>query len=135
MPSSDVRAAARVASAIGTARRPHHPPTAELDLATVLQALSDPIRLQIVRSLDGGTERPCGDFHGLGGVTVPTLSHHLRVLREAGLTHTRLVGKHRLISLRNDDLEARFPGVVTAILRSAGVPRNRAARADGRYSG
>jgi DNA-binding transcriptional ArsR family regulator len=122
MPDLAVRWSERSASAVAKAREPHHPRTAELDLANVLHALSDPIRLQIVGSLDGDVERPCGDFHGLGGVTVPTLSHHLRVLREAGVTRTRLVGKHRIISLRGDDLEARFPGVVTAILGSTGAP-------------
>ena len=122
MPNSAARGAKRSGIPVGTARRPHHPRTAELDLPNVLHALSDPIRLQIVGSLDGGVERSCGDFHGLGGVTVPTLSHHLRVLREAGVTRTRLAGKHRFISLRSDDLEARFPGVVGAILGSAGAP-------------
>ena len=39
-------------------------------------------------------ERPCSDLHGVGGITVATLSHHLRVLREAGLTRTRVSGKH-----------------------------------------
>lgn len=123
MPSPAVRGSERSASTVATARGPHHPRAAELDLADVLHALSDPIRLQIVSSLDGGVERPCGDLHGLGGVTVPTLSHHLRVLREAGVTRTRLVGKQRFISLRSDDLEARFPSVVTAILGSAGAPQ------------
>jgi DNA-binding transcriptional ArsR family regulator len=51
-------------------------------------------------------------------VTEATLSHHLRVLREAGITHTRLEGKHRFISLRLDELESRFPALVTAILRA-----------------
>jgi len=128
MPGAGTRRAERSASAHAATRGPHHPATAELELATVLHALSDPIRLQIVRSLGDGIERPCGDFHGLGGITVPTLSHHLRVLREAGVTHTRPLGKHRLISLRTDDLEARFPDVVPAIIRSAGVLRNEAAR-------
>jgi DNA-binding transcriptional ArsR family regulator len=45
-----------------------------------------------------------------------TLSHHFRVLREAGLVRTRLDGRKRLLSLRIDDLEARFPGLLHAVL-------------------
>jgi DNA-binding transcriptional ArsR family regulator len=104
-------------------RQPHHPPRDELALVTVLHALSDPTRLEVVRMLAPDLERPCGDFHGLGGITVPTLSHHLRVLREAGVTHMRIHGKHRYVSLRRDDLEARFPGVLDPIVRSTATRR------------
>jgi DNA-binding transcriptional ArsR family regulator len=52
-------------------------------------------------------------------VSLSTLSHHLRILREAGITHTRLDGKHRLISLRADDVERRFPNVMATIIRAA----------------
>jgi DNA-binding transcriptional ArsR family regulator len=45
-----------------------------------------------------------------------TLSHHFRVLREAGLVRTRLDGRKRLLSLRIDDLDARFPGLLHAVL-------------------
>jgi DNA-binding transcriptional ArsR family regulator len=100
-------------------REPHHPNRGELDLTTVLHALSDPTRLEIVRMLASREERACGDFHGLNEITVPTLSHHLRVLREAGVTRTRMAGKHRYVSLRRDDLEARFPGVLGPIVSVA----------------
>jgi DNA-binding transcriptional ArsR family regulator len=92
------------------------PPTEELELTAVLQALSDPIRLQIVAELAGGQEIVCGAF------SVPvqgsTRSHHLRILREAGVTRTRAVGTRRYVSLRHDDLEARFPGVLASVLAS-----------------
>jgi len=48
----------------------------------------------------------------------PTISHHLRVLREAGLTRTRVSGKHRFLSLRLAELEQRFPGMITSVLRA-----------------
>jgi DNA-binding transcriptional ArsR family regulator len=90
-----------------------------------MHSLSDPTRLEIVRMLSGVAERSCGDFHDLGGVTVPTLSHHLRVLREAGVTDTRIEGRNRYVSLRRDDLDARFPGVLEPIVAaSASVVRN-----------
>ena len=100
------------------ARAPYHPDLADLELVTVLHALGDPVRLEIVQALAGGGERPCSDLHGVGGITVATLSHHLRVLREAGLTRTRVSGKHRFLSLRLAELEHRFPGMITSVLRA-----------------
>jgi DNA-binding transcriptional ArsR family regulator len=52
-------------------------------------------------------------------VSKSTMSHHLRVLRQAGITHTRVSGAHRYVSLRWDDLEARFPGLLEAVLTVA----------------
>ena len=93
------------------------PPTEALELTAVLQALSDPIRLQIAAELAGGQEIACGAFSV--PVQGPTRSHHLRILREAGVTRTRAVGTRRLVSLRHDDLEERFPGVLASVLASA----------------
>jgi len=104
---------------VAETHRPHHPDRDDIALVTVLHALSDPIRLEIVRMLGSGLERSCGDFHGVGGVTVPTLSYHLRVLREAGVTQGRASGKHRYVSLRREDLHVRFPGVLDAIMAAA----------------
>src|SRR5882724_1960599 len=100
-------------------RPPPHPDRDQLSLAAVLHSLSDPARLEIVRLLATVPERACTDFHGIGGLTVPTLSHHLRVLRESGVTLTRIDGKHRYVSLRRDDLDRRFPGVLEAIIKAA----------------
>ena len=94
---------------------PFEPDTADLELTTVLQALGDPIRLQIVRELAGAEgERTCGTFEL--GVSKATRSHHFRVLREAGVTRTRPEGTHRHVRLRREDLEARFPGLLDAVL-------------------
>ena len=65
----------------------------ELTLASVMAALSDPMRVAIVRQLAGEGECTCGSFDL--GISKATRSHHLRVLREAGLTHTRAEGTHR----------------------------------------
>ena len=93
------------------------PPLDELELTVVLQALGDPVRLRIVRALDGVSEKTCGTFEL--GVSKATRSHHFRVLREAGVTHTRVEGTHRHISLRREDLETRFPGLLGAVLEPA----------------
>jgi DNA-binding transcriptional ArsR family regulator len=94
-----------------------HPALDDLDLATVLHALSDPVRLEIVAGLAGGDERPCGSFDV--AVTKSTCTHHFRVLREAGLIRQRQQGTMRLNTLRRDDLEVRFPGLLGTILKAA----------------
>ena len=95
-------------------REPHHPSRAELELPSVLHALSDPARLEIVRRLVNEDEPACGTFEL--GLSKATLSHHFRVLREAGVVRTRPDGRKRLLSLRADDLNARFPGLLDAVL-------------------
>ena len=92
----------------------------------MLHALSDPARLEIVRRLAAGSEEwSCGTFEL--GLSKATLSHHFRVLREAGVVRTRPDGRKRLLSLREDDLNARFPGLLEAVL--AGEPPSRSAGA------
>src|SRR5206468_6556224 len=91
-----------------------HPALEEIELAAVLHALSDPMRLQIVAGLSGGGERACGSFDL--PVVKSTCTHHFRVLREAGVIRQRLEGTTRLNSLRREELEARFPGLIDAVL-------------------
>ena len=98
---------------------------AEQGLIEVLQALADPVRLQIVGHLAHVGEVACG--------TVPlpvgksTISHHYKVLREAGIVQVRMEGTRRYHALRRDDLDARFPGLLDAVLQ-AGVGDDREAR-------
>lgn len=91
----------------------------ELELAAVLHALSDPIRLQMVAALAATNgERTCSSFDV--PVTKSTCSHHFKVLREAGIIRQEKQGRAILNTLRHDDLDARFPGVLDAVLRAAG---------------
>jgi DNA-binding transcriptional ArsR family regulator len=99
---------------------PEQPAVDELELPTVLHALSDPIRLRIVRDLADRGACNCGTF--AVPVAKSTLSHHLRVLREAGLTLTEPTGTQRVVSLRRADIDARFPGLLDAVLGAATVP-------------
>jgi DNA-binding transcriptional ArsR family regulator len=95
-----------------------HPPRADLELGEVLHALSDPVRLSIVAALAAGElPRSCGSF--ALPVTKSTCTHHFKVLREAGVIHQRQAGAARLNTLRRDDLDARFPGLLATILRAA----------------
>jgi DNA-binding transcriptional ArsR family regulator len=93
------------------------PTTDDITLPGVMGALSDPVRVTIVRELATQGELVCGTLDL--GVSKATRSHHLRVLREAGVTHTRVDGTRRHVSLRRDDLDARFPGLLDALLAAA----------------
>jgi DNA-binding transcriptional ArsR family regulator len=90
-----------------------------LDLATVLHALSDPVRLRIISQLSDGAERTCGSLEA--PVSKSTCSHHFRVLREAGVVAQRVDGKCRYNRLRAAVLEQRFPGLLDAVLRANGA--------------
>lgn len=97
------------------------PDLRDIELSAVLAALADPVRLAIAAELRTRTEVQCGSFDV--GVARSTLSHHLRVLREAGITHTRVEGVERFVVLREDDLDARFPGLLEAVLASLAPKR------------
>lgn len=94
-----------------------HPSTEALDLALIMRTVGDPLRLEIVRLLADGQERSCHDIQHALGLPASTGSYHLRLLREAGVTRTRADGTQRIISLRRDDLESRFPGLVDVLTR------------------
>ncbi|MCW2863633.1 MAG: regulatory protein ArsR [Actinoallomurus sp.] len=96
-----------------------HPQVEELSLPKVLAALADPARLATVRMLAQVGESACGQIQHDAGLEVSksTMSHHVRILREAGITHSRVQGARRLLTLRRDDLDARFPGLLDAVLR------------------
>jgi DNA-binding transcriptional ArsR family regulator len=84
------------------------------DLARVLYALGDPIRLEIVRQVARQGEVPCGGF----GMDMPksSLSHHFRVLREAGILGSRTEGTSIHNFLLSEELEKRFPGLLSGVL-------------------
>jgi DNA-binding transcriptional ArsR family regulator len=87
----------------------------ETELTEVLQALGDPVRLAIVRELADGEARACGSFAHLG-VADSTLSHHFKVLRDAGVIETHADGKRRLNTLRRQELDESYPGLLDSVL-------------------
>jgi DNA-binding transcriptional ArsR family regulator len=108
--------------AVETAEEIAHPARDEIELGSVLHALSDPVRLQMVGALAATDGEPtCGSFKV--PVTKSTCTHHFKVLREAGVIHQRQQGTARLNTLRREDLEARFPGLLETILGAAGESR------------
>ena len=104
-------------TATSTRAKIPHPATESLDLATIMRTLGDPVRLEIVRLLADDRPRVCGELSTALAIPASTGSYHLKLLREAGVTRTQAQGTLRLISLRRDDLEARFPGLVDVLTR------------------
>jgi len=86
-------------------------------ITELLQALADPVRIAVVRDLAESTEPlPCGSL--LHSVTKSTLSHHLRILREAGIISSRVDGTRKLTSLRRAEINQAYPGLLDSILRA-----------------
>ena len=101
-----------------TAEEIAHPELDDIELSTVLHALSDPVRLRIVAGLARADDLSCGSFEL--PVTKSTCTHHFKVLREAGIIRQRHRGTARLNTLRREELDARFPGLLATILDAAG---------------
>ena len=92
-----------------------HPDTNQITLAEVLYALGDPVRLKIVKTIAQNGEQACRSCGG-DEIAKSTLSHHFKILRESGIIHTEKMGTQHLNSLRVDELETEFPGVLAAVL-------------------
>ncbi|KLD74853.1 helix-turn-helix transcriptional regulator [Xanthomonas hyacinthi] len=93
---------------------PNHPDRDQIRLENVLTALGNPLRLTVVRVLASGGEHPCSAV--LQGIPKSTLTHHWRVLRDSGVVWQRPYGRENLLSLRREDLDARFPGLLDSLL-------------------
>ncbi|MDI9893330.1 helix-turn-helix domain-containing protein [Rhodococcus sp. IEGM 1381] len=88
----------------------------QIQLEEVLSALGHPVRLAIVAALTDGDQHRCGSI--VSGVSKSTLTHHWRVLRDAGVIFQEPSGRENLLSLRTDDLDARFPGFLTSVTQA-----------------
>jgi DNA-binding transcriptional ArsR family regulator len=97
-----------------------HPDREQIRIENVLLALGNPLRLGVVRVLDAGGEHNCGSVLAMLGVTSKsTMTHHWRVLRESGVIWQRPSGRENVVSLRREDLDERYPGLLDAILAGA----------------
>ncbi len=96
-------------------REKKHPKLEEVELSDLMYALSDPVRIAIVRTI-AKAERPltCGELDA--GRPKSSMSHHFKILRDAGIIETRIESKEHFNSLRVVDLEKRFPGIFNAII-------------------
>jgi DNA-binding transcriptional ArsR family regulator len=95
-----------------------HPELSEVSLQQVLEALVDPVRRLVVTQLvRAGEDLSCGTFEA--PVSLSTLTHHFNVLREAGVIRQYYVGTAKMNTLRADEMEQRFPGLLTAVLAAS----------------
>jgi DNA-binding transcriptional ArsR family regulator len=100
-----------------------HPAREDLSLPNILYALGEPLRLKMVGQLAAQCDAvSCGDLVLGEAVAKSTGSHHFKVLREAGLIRMVPQGRRLLVSLRREDLDARFPGLLEAVLQSYATP-------------
>jgi DNA-binding transcriptional ArsR family regulator len=97
-----------------------HPNPEQISIADVLYALGDPVRLEIVRRLAVSGEQPCACVcAGVDAkIAKSTMSHHFRILRAAGVISTRKEGTQLLNSLRREDLDGLFPGLLDIVVRA-----------------
>jgi len=98
-------------------RTPLHPNKNDIQFTTVLHALSEPIRLNIVRELLLNPLADCSKMYT--DMPKSTRSHHFKVLRESGLTRTEVTGSTHHVSLRREDLETRFPGLLDTVANAS----------------
>ncbi|MFD2418679.1 ArsR/SmtB family transcription factor [Amycolatopsis pigmentata] len=95
------------------------PSVGSFDLTVILGALAEPGRRALMTELYRSAEPvDCAVIAEKAdlGLSNPTISHHYRVLREAGLIRTIAEGRKRIVTVRRDDMDARFPGLLNAVL-------------------
>jgi DNA-binding transcriptional ArsR family regulator len=104
-----------------------HPGEEAVELTAVLAALAEPVRLTIVHTIADVSEggMACLDVWEKSGLTATksTMSHHYKVLREAGLVVMWWVGAKKHVRLRRELMDVRWPGLLDAVLADAGAPR------------
>ena len=93
---------------------PQHPALSDVSLLTLLGALADRTRLAVVEQLLADGEHVCGTFDV--DVSHSTLSHHLKLLREAGIIRQWESGRNRMTALREVELNEHFPGLLDSIM-------------------
>jgi DNA-binding transcriptional ArsR family regulator len=100
------------------------PAPADFELPRVLAALADQHRLEAVRFVARAGESWCARVMQDTGLAMSksTFSHHLRILREAGVIARRTEGTRSYMCVRKADLDARFPGLIDAILNPVPEP-------------
>ncbi len=97
----------------------YFPNLKKMPLSSLFYALSDPVRIEIVLMLLEEDERSCGEC-ARGSLSKSTMSHHFKVLTQAGFLERRKDGKFHTISLREEELEDRAPGILTLLKRAKG---------------
>jgi DNA-binding transcriptional ArsR family regulator len=92
-----------------------HPEVGDISLSAILQALSDPGRLAIVRELLQAKGRALACNEVKLNISKATRSHHFEVLRSAGIISTKMEGTRCMTSLRRVELNKKFPGLLKLV--------------------
>ncbi|QHI95130.1 helix-turn-helix domain-containing protein [Aristophania vespae] len=92
-----------------------HPDFSEITILTVLKALADPIRLDLVRQLHKLGKANCTTL--LGKRPKSSMSHHFQVLRDSGIIHTQIKGVQHINAIRRQELDEHFPGLMEAVIK------------------
>lgn len=93
-----------------------HPAAKEISIDGLLHALSDPVRREILRKLLNCDGMSCSKA-SCPSLSPSTISFHHKVMREAGLIRSEKKGKEVINTVREEELEKRFPGLLAGILR------------------
>ncbi|MGP4099724.1 ArsR/SmtB family transcription factor [Nonomuraea sp. KM90] len=100
-----------------TPRTVDNPSVSEVTLQQLLEAVADPVRRSVIAQLAiAGHDLSCGTFDL--PVSRSTATHHFNVLREACVISQHYQGTTKMNSLRPDELDARFPGLLRAVIDS-----------------
>lgn len=91
----------------------------KMPLSAIFDAFSDPARIEIILVLLRQEETSCGECNK-GVLSKSTMSHHFRVLQEAGIIQRREEGKIHYLSVRSDEMEARLPGFIEILKKLKG---------------
>lgn len=102
-----------------------HPAKEDITLEGVLAALADPIRLAIVKALLEQDNQSCCRAASCTEIAKSTLSHHFRILREAGVVRTTKKGVENLNTVRVGELNERFPGLLRTVMKAVANPDGR----------
>ncbi|WP_119269040.1 ArsR/SmtB family transcription factor [Taklimakanibacter deserti] len=95
------------------ARSFNHPAVCDISLDHVLHALSDPMRRHIVQKLMASDSMSC--IQACATLPPSTVSFHHKVLREAGLIRSEKKGVEVINTLRRQDIDERFPGLLEVV--------------------
>ena len=107
-----------------------HPSIEDVRLEAILHALSDPVRVSIFAEIAGaGCAMTCSTFSSVNDRQIPksSLSQHFKVLREAGLIRSERQGVEMRNTSRCAEIDARFPGLIAAIINAHAIEAKRAA--------
>jgi DNA-binding transcriptional ArsR family regulator len=93
----------------------YHPPIESIPYTKILHALSEPNRIRIIRCLNESGENNCSAYSIELMLNKSTVSHHIKILREAGLIEGRIEGKEHIYSLRKEEVDKKFPGLLHSV--------------------